>query len=164
MAGRPGGSWGWIFRRCSHHYHFLLPSQLPLPPSVGKRSCGTCTSAHHLPPVCLHPDTLLPAGHQEGCEAVFKLTNNVSNQGGSSMEQLSLSSRDQRGRPKNGPIPIRHCTTTVLVSSAHSLPKFAHMLVGVLFILQMIGWPQKTCVQIAQKAVFRLASLVYRQN
>ena len=80
------------------------------------------------------------------------------------MEQLSLSSRDQRGRPKNGPIPIRHCTTTVLVSSAHSLPKFAHMLVGVLFILQMIGWPQKTCVQIAQKAVFRLASLVYRQN
>ena len=59
------------------------------------------------------------------------------------MEQLSLSSRDQRGRPKNGPIPIRHCTTTVLVSSAHSLPKFAHMLVGVLFILQMIGWPQK---------------------
>ena len=95
VAGRPGGSWGWIFRRCSHHYHFLLPSQLPLPPSVGKRSCGTCTSAHHLPPVCLPPDTLLPPGHQEGCEAVFKLTNNVSNQGGSSMEQLSLSSRDR---------------------------------------------------------------------
>ena len=57
------------------------------------------------------------------------------------MEQLSL--RGTWGRPKNGPIPIRHYTTTVLVSSAHSVPKFAHVLVGVLFIPQMIGWPQK---------------------
>ena len=90
-VARPG-SWGWIFRRCSPH-------SPPLPPSVGRKSCGTCTSAHHQEqPACLTPDTpMLPPGQQEGgCGAVFQLTSHSCNPGESIMEQLNFSSTDPR--------------------------------------------------------------------
>ena len=115
-AGWVAGSWGWMFRRCPRHYRF--PSQHR--PSVGRRSCGTCTS----PPACLLLPTPPAIGHQEGelGQLGEVLTKVVRKHGEISRVRLMCISRDWKAAlepvDNDGPLQILLCTITVLVCVA----------------------------------------------
>ena len=119
-AGWVAGSWGWMFRRCPRHYRF--PSQHR--PSVGRRSCGTCTS----PPACLLPPTPPAIGHQEGelGQLGEVLTKVVRKHGEISRVRLMCISRDWKAALESvdnvGPLQILLCTITVLVCSSDPPP------------------------------------------
>ena len=119
-AGWVAGSWGWMFRRCPRHYRF--PSQHR--PSVGRRSCGTCTSQ----PACLLPPTPPAIGHQEGelGQLGEVLTKVVRKHGEISRVRLMCISRDWKAALESvdnvGPLQILLCTITVLVCSSDPPP------------------------------------------